>query len=284
MATLTSNGRIADLNSSFGWTPAARPADGDTLQINSGIGVMFGGSMPDTTVALDRQFDTATATYQPPPQLILVGRDTLGTVDVTTVTPDPNGGVIDILGHSTIGLLDIAGPFPGGKATVNILPGSKLTTTITAEPRSQIHTFGGTLDNEGDSQVSLAVISSQVTGKGSWSDGFGHLEFASSVGSGQSVNLSGAAGMTIDQPFDFRALVNFEPGFVEDVLLEGIHGDGFTYDGSHLTIRSGGTVVDRLRLTEAPGVAFGVTDTANGIDIVRAFAPQQNSGAIAHVA
>jgi hypothetical protein len=63
-----------------------------------------------------------------------------------------------------------------------------------------------------------------------------------------------------------------------------MHGDNFTYKNDLLSIKSGNTVVDRLHLTEAPGMAFSVSDTAAGITIANDLfnGPQQTAGVIPH--
>jgi hypothetical protein len=258
----------------------------DTVTINSGTKVMAGKHLPD--VILGRTIDPVThATIAP--TLDLVGRADIGNVTVDTVTTDGVGATINVRGHDTIGELDLRGSgFPPGEATINIKANSSLTETMQGLPRSMIHVNGGagaTLDNEGASTVSIATIAANVTGSGSWTDGYGRLEFVDGVGSGQTVAI-GAAELDIDQPSQFHGLLSLQEGWGGNgVYLHGLHGDAFSYDPNGLlTITAAGVTVGQLRVAEGAGAAFSVSDYGSGIRLGTTAGPQQLSGSIQHVA
>jgi hypothetical protein len=117
------------------------------------------------------------------------------------------------------------------------------------------------------------------------------MEFAGSVGRGQTIDLSDNAGLTIDHPDKFHASIMLENGWgpgigAPNIVLAGIQGDSWTYRNDLLTIRSGGHVVDRFRISEAAGEAFQVTGSAAGTILSGNFGSsadfsQQTSGIIA---
>jgi hypothetical protein len=294
VATLTKTADLAFTNFAYGWSPDQRPQDGDTLIANTGTVVQIAERLPNTTLDLGFSFDPTTSSYLPPPVFDMIG-GTIGSVDVTTQTPAPGGAQINIFGHATIDSLALGATFAGDKATVNLAPHSRLTATFDGGSRSQLQVNGNpgaVLDNEGDSTVSIAHIVANVAGSGTWHDGgFGHMEFAGSVSRGQTIDLSGNAGLTIDHPDNFHAGIMLENGWgpgigAPNILLAGVQGDSWTYRNDMLTIRSGGQVVDHLRISEAAGEAFQVTGSAAGTVLSgnfgsSAFFSQQASGIIA---
>ena len=205
MSTLTKTGKFAFTNFAGGWSPNITPQNSDTLIANTGFVLQIGGQLPDTTLDLGSAFDTNGAL--PPPVFDIVFGH-IGTVDVTTQTPDLAGAQINVFGSSRIDKLTLGVSFAGDRATVNIEPFSKLTTTINGGSRSVLQVNGGTgaaLDNEGSSTINFATIAANVVGSGSWSDsGFGHLSFLGRVASSQSVDLGGNAGIVHPTPRYFR--------------------------------------------------------------------------------
>jgi hypothetical protein len=289
MTTRTIVGPLAIINYAYGWDPNGNPVNGDTLDVPSGNAVMFGGSMPATTVVLG---DPSFNAQRPTPELDLLGHTRLGTVDFEA-GPSAVNATINVFGHATIGDINLGVSYPGGLLTINIAPGSTLAETITSSTtRSTVDINGGAVKNTGDSVFLSGTVAADVIGKGEWTVGGsyppGRLTFLNSVGHGQTVNMTASAGLTIGDPADFHATVNIEQGWAETplatVLLSGMHGDSFTYKNDLLSIKSGNTVVDRLHLTEAPGMAFSVSDTAAGITIANDLfnGPQQTAGVIPH--
>jgi hypothetical protein len=290
MTTRTISGPLAIVNYAYGWDPNGKPVNGDTLDVPTGTAVMLGGSMPATTVVLG---DSQPTTQALAPALDLLGHTRLGTVDFDA-GPSAVNATINVFGHAAIGDINMGVSYPGGVLTINIAPGSTLTETVTSDAsRSTLDINGGTMDNTGDSIFFRGTVAADVIGKGAWTVGAayppGRLTFLHSVSHGQTVNLAGSAGLTVGDPADFHAVVNVEQGWAETplatVLLEGLHGDSFIYKNDLLTIQSGGTVVDKLHLTEAQGMALSVTDTSAGISIINTTfsGPQQTSGVIPHM-
>ena len=292
MTTLTKIADLAFTNFAFGWSPNERPQDGDTLIANTGTVVQLGGRLPDTTLNLGFALGGTPTGYLPTPTFDMIG-GTIGTVDVTTQTPDPSGAYINVFGHATIDDLTLGATFAGDRATVNIAPFSRLTTTINGGLRSNLQVSGGSgavLDNEGHSTVNAATIAANVVGSGSWSGGIGRMEFTSSVGAGQSIDLAPSVGLTIDNDKTFHALVSIEPGWGDgnigrpDILLSGIHGDSWTYQNDMLKISNAGHTVGQLHIHDVGAEAFTVMDTAAGTSLVGNFGlpnePQQFAGTI----
>lgn len=152
--------------------------------------------------------------------------------------------------------------------------------------------YGWFLNNGSSFVNGTAVIGVPVVGTGTFTaveaHSSGRLEFASSVGGGQTVDIiAGGYGLEhgtlqIDAPHAFHAQVNL--GFGE-VILEGIRATSYSLKNDLLTLFSGGRVVDTLRFDVvsmgaiAPG-PLGVTQVGSAINIHTDF---NNAGtALAH--
>jgi hypothetical protein len=282
MTLRTATGPFSFINYGVGWDVAGTPTNGDTFVVNTGTAIMVGGRFPDSMVDLGRAFNTNTGTYLPNPNLLMFGNTDLGTIDVTTQTPDRSGAHLTVVGHATVGAIVIHGSPSGTALTGNLAPGSRLTTHFEGQPRTGINLTGGTLDNRGDSVVGAATISSNIAGHGSFEvlGFFGSLHVEGSVSAGQSVKLDGVSVLTVDHPADFHASVDISDLVPSgSINLLGIHGDAWTYNNSRLSITSGSNIVERLRLT-AGSHSFTVSDTSNGIVINPSLAPQQSSGLV----
>jgi Ca2+-binding RTX toxin-like protein len=232
------------------WSPTGIPQLGDTL-------AMAGGTMDVT------------------------GNDLAG--DTLTLT---GTDVVNVTGSTDMTLATGFDPTTGSplNATVNLQPGSDWVGTLT-QPGGGI--FGpitiqgaGTFDNEGTSNVNDAIIGTDVTGTGSFSmfggRSGGHLEFANGVSAGQTVvetgtPTSGGSHVVIDDPADFQAEIDLQ---YSDVVLLGLTADSYTFANGAVTLWSGQTVVDTIKVTavDAPSPdffppMFGVSQVIGGIDI-----------------
>jgi hypothetical protein len=210
MTTRTATGPFSLINYGVGWDVGGTPANGDTFVVNTGTAIMVGGRFPGSTVDLGREFDTNTGTYLPNPNLVLFGNTDLGTIDVTTQTPDRSGAHLAVVGHATVGAIVVHGSPGGTELTGTLAPGSRLTTHFEGQPRTSINLTGGTLDNEGSSVVGAATISSNIHGHGSFEvlGFFGSMHIEGSVSAGQSFKLDGVSNLTVDHPADFHATVD----------------------------------------------------------------------------
>jgi hypothetical protein len=212
----------------------------------------------------------------------------------------PNGATVNVHGAAVIESIVYGSAFPTSPLTINIGSHSRLTETIHAGSRTNVEFVGinhsSLLINDGPSFISSAMVDVDVGGHGSW-DVSGlpgtKAEFTQKVGHGQTISLSGGADLIVDQLKEFKALVNIEEGWTGaappfGILLEGIHGDAFTYRDDVLRITSGHRTEGVLRLHEVGGERFSVTDTAAGIVIGGSGGsvaePQASSGIIPHVA
>ncbi len=289
MTTRTEVDGFSTINYAFGWDVGGTPQNGDTFVVPTGTAIMVGGNFDRSEVDLTRQFNASTQSYAPNPELYLVGNTKLGKIDVSTLTPDQSGAHLNVIGHATVGETYLENIYPWANLTVKLSPGSVLKTHFVGHVRVNSVTVNGgnwsALINDGDSTVQSAVISANVLGHGSWTPGsyFGGITFAAGVGAGQTVDMSGASTLTIDHPDMFKAAVNLETGWVSDIMLESVHGDAWTYKNDMLKISEAGHVVDKLRLTEASGSAFTVTDTTAGTRISASVLPQESAGVILHV-
>jgi|SRR5208283_3526726 len=123
-----------------------------------------------------------------------------------------------------------------------------------------------------DSDILGARVAVPVLGKGSIGVN-GHasrLEFASSVGASQSVDVSGApetSVLTIDHPHEYHASTSI--GYGAEIDLVGLaHADSYTFKNDMLAIYSGNHVIYGMRLQDGylPGV-FAVAQTPSGVNI-----------------
>jgi hypothetical protein len=282
MTTRTATGPFSLINYGVGWDVGGTPANGDTFVVNTGTAIMVGGRFPDSTVDLGREFDTNTGTYLPNPNLALFGNTDLGTIDVTTQTPDPSGAHLAVIGHATVGAIVVHGSPSGTELTGTFAPGSRLTTHFEGQSRTSINLTGGTLDNEGSSVVGAATISSNIFGHGSFEvlGFFGSMHVEGSVSAGQSFKMDGLSTLTVDHPVDFHAAVDISDLVPSGAInLLGIHGDAWTYHNNLLNITAGGSVVEKLKLA-AGSHSFTVSNNTDGIIINPSLAPPQGSGLV----
>jgi hypothetical protein len=202
-----------------------------------------------------------------------------------------DSAAINISGNDNLMLNDT-----GSDVTVNLGSDAKLSGTFNMGPFhgetfGNLTVNGGTgsaFKNHGISVVvntEQATINADVIGKGSFvvanQGGFlpgessrAKMEFGASVGSNQSVTDSGL--IIIDKPDQFSAKVTFLTSqatpllpFPAEIDLIGLAtADSYTYRNDMLSIYSGKSVIDRLRLTDDTPYGFAVEKTAGSVNIV----------------
>jgi hypothetical protein len=162
--------------------------------------------------------------------------------------------------------VDVAGVQPlaitggwGDSADINLAAHSEWVGGIFLEPQLGVTVQGpGVWDNTGSTVHGPAVIKSPVIGTGNFAIVGAHtrdarLEFARSVGAGQSVSVSGYALyggehgiLQVDNPATFHAAVQL--GFGE-VILEGLHATRYSLTNDLLSMFNNGRLVDTLRFS-----------------------------------
>ena len=149
---------------------------------------------------------------------------------------------------------------------------------------------GSRFVNNGLSQLrgSSAVFDTDMKGKGAFSvstaqSSGGNLEFGGAVSSGQTIDVSGDPGrvlashVRVDQPGAFQGAVNLN--IFGELDLQGLaNADSYTSQNDMLSIYSGGTVLDTVRLTAPPAPFPGnfdlaVYQTPTGVAVDRGYVP-----------
>jgi hypothetical protein len=276
------------------WSPTGIPQPGDTLQLTSGSTPLMmnvsGNDLAGDT--LDIPFDSAPLTMNMSHKAaadvnVSIGADG-GTYNLTqrstlnTTVTGSSSQVVNVSGSdrfSTTGDEDML--------KVNVASGSIWTGTFSLEGDSQLTASGGSHSvfiNDGASELSFlasAVLDLRVLGKGSFSlaDTHGFLTFGSSVGAGQSVSIPGdpLSEVVIDQPNKFHGTITLGDGSSvggETIDLMGLAtADSYSFKNDMLSIFSGNTVIDKLRLTDATPYGFAVEKESGSVNIVAYSSP-----------
>jgi len=127
--------------------------------------------------------------------------------------------------------------------------------------------------NDGASGFGTAaggVFNMPVAGTGSIGGYESRIEFASSVGAGQTIEDEGGEGtamIVIDKPYEFHGLVQLYD-FSELDLVGLAHADSYTLKNDMLKLYSGNRVIYDMRLDAVPyGGVFAVAQTPAGVSI-----------------
>jgi hypothetical protein len=303
------------------WSPASAPQSGDSLEVGGAAGspalglytmnvegtdlagdTLQTGSHGTLTANLSHHavatpavsFGDATFNLKQASSLSLSISHATATVSVagkSSLDLDPAYGQINV---SVSGTDRISmSPNEGGPAgvTFTLASGARLVGTLdTPESGVTIHgPAGSTFDNDGASTINAvgSVIGVDVTGAGSFTvpvqnfdfSGF-NLEFLAAVGANQSVSDGGE--ILIAKATEFRAAMTLTSAH-SIVDLQGIaSADSYSFANDLLSIYSGNSVIDRMRLTDQTPYGFDVTKTAAGdVNIVALNTPGQTvSGAL----
>ncbi|HJS84315.1 MAG TPA: hypothetical protein VJ779_02525 [Acetobacteraceae bacterium] len=189
--------------------------------------------------------------------------------------------------------LSVRTEFPSGLSlTVNLADHARLTGgfTMTFGSATLNGGAGSRFVNDGTSHFggSSAIFDTDVRGTGTFDvstaqSSAGNLEFGGSVSRGQTIDVRGDPGrgiashIRIDQPDAFQGTANLN--LFGEVDLQGLaNADSYTFQNDMLSIYSGDTVVDTVRLTLPPppiGQNFdlAVYQTATGVAIDRGAVP-----------
>jgi hypothetical protein len=270
------------------WSPTGVPQPGDTLQQMSGqtpltMNVsgndlagdtldLVGSSAPFTMNMSDKA--VADVSVSEP-----IGGDTYNltqqsTLNSTVLIDTPQ--VINISGSdhfstSSSGL---------GMLSVNVASSSTWTGSFSLVD-STLTASGGSNSvfiNDGSSELfdySYTVLNLPVLGDGSFSLVFhGFLTFGSSVGVNQSVSIAAdpQSYVVIDHPKEFLGSITLGAGpgvGDESIDLMGLaKADSYTFKNDMLSIFSGNTVIDKLRLTDDTPYGFAVEKETGSVNIV----------------
>jgi hypothetical protein len=171
--------------------------------------------------------------------------------------------------------------------TINLAGNGTLNLDFTSGTGSAIVVSGhGTVNADGGDNIdpgSAVTINAPVTGTGNFRltgslevSGHATLALNDSVAAGISVNIGGPAGtipsinpgtLLLNEPMKFLGSVDFGAGVGGgEIDLAGLgNADSYSYDGSLLTLFSGATAIDTLRLTDLTPNGFVVEPpTATG--------------------
>jgi hypothetical protein len=159
-----------------------------------------------------------------------------------------------------------------GSANVTLQPGARWSGTVNTA-RGGFGVSGGpdsVFNNDGDSNIgqSFATIHADVAGKGNIAvRAFAHLEFASSVGPNQTVSLD-SAGVQIDQPNLFEATATLITASTRIDLIGLAEADSYTFKNDLLSIFSGKSIIDTLRLHDSTPNGFVVQKDLDSVNIL----------------
>lgn len=226
------------------WSPTGIPQLGDTL-------TMAGGTMDVT--GDDLAGDT----------LAMTGTDVINVTGSTAMALETSGSL---------------------NATVNLAAGSVWSDGISglAIVFGPVTVQGeGVFNNLGPSIIGAsATINVDVSGAGSFQMGADHniaqMEFGKGVSAGQTIvetgsPISGHSQVRVDDPADFQAAISLS---YSEVVLLGLTADSYTFANGVVTLWSGQTVVDTVKVTtvDAPSAdffpaLFGVSQVIGGINI-----------------
>jgi hypothetical protein len=169
---------------------------------------------------------------------------------------------VNVSGNDRISMVPSGG---AGGATINLNPGASLTGTLASDV--QVHgAAGSTFVNSGNSVFSIpSVLDTDVSGIGTMTVGASpvpNLEFTKSVGAQQSV-LDGGV-VKIDRPDQFSASISLTSASSAIDLMSLAAADSYTYQNDMLSIWSGNTVIDKLRLHDNTPHGFVVEAPTTG--------------------
>jgi hypothetical protein len=297
------------------WSPAGKPARGDTLVIGPGttsdpnIAVVHGHPLNDVTVLLD---DGPGAVGSPDVPALSLVNTSIGarTLIENQIESSPGLGAADtedVRIHGTVRNHGTIGENPGALIgnTFNIELGHAATLvnagtgTISGTTLSDLTIDGGKdarLVNNGTitGQGTTLDIGVDVTGKGSFVvSGGGNpgshtavpstLAFQAAVGAGLTIDVNDTT-LVLDQPMRFLATI--DDGSVtppsafatnSDILLKGESATGFCFQNDTLTVRNGQQTLAQLHFTSGLTAGdFSLADTSEGAQITVA-APAQMS-------
>ena len=252
---------------------------GDPLSIervNATVNVTRGAAMSAQVLLSDATFNLSARSNLG----LQVAYDTLSALVPTQTT-------VNISGSDT---MNLQSSMP---VTVNVAPGSTWVGSFTLAgsglPGRLASSGGNHADfvSNGASVIgpfAAAVLALPVSGSGSFGVN-GRLEFTSSVGPSQSVQLIGYAGQSngllqVDDPKAFRGSVTLAPGLPSDIkqidLMGLAQADSFSYTNDLLNIWSGNTIIDTLRLTDRTQYGFAVVKTSGSVNVVTLASSGQN--------
>jgi len=263
------------------WSPSGVPVPGDALSMLSGTMNVRDNNLAGNTLGVGAGQTQSTVTLN-------LSRHAGVSLDIAQFSDDQV--TVNATGSDT---LNVNTEFPSTLAmTVNLADNAKLTGAFTM-------TFGGvTLDggtgsrfvNNGLSHFggSDAVLDTDVRGNGTFdvstAQSFaGNLEFGGAVSHGQTIDVRGDPGrdlpshIRVDQPDAFHGLVNLN--IFGELDLQGLaNADSYTFQNDMLSIYSGDTVLDTVRLTAPPSPIPGnfdlaVYQTPTGVAVDRGAVP-----------
>jgi hypothetical protein len=165
-------------------------------------------------------------------------------------------------------------------AIINLAGGARWSGTFNGAGVTVNGGAGSTFNNDGESSAggaAGAIINADVVGKGSFSttSDLGlptSLEFVQSVGSNQSIQDSGF--LQIDQPNEFKASVTLTPAPSgsfppPEIDLVGLaNASSYSYKNDMLSIFSGKSIIDTLRLSDQTKFGFDVVQASGSVNIV----------------
>ena len=265
------------------WSPGGVPVPGDTLSMLSGTMNVRDNNLAGDTLGIGAAQTSATMTLN-------LSRHAGVSLDIAQFSDDQV--TVNATGSDT---LNVNTEFPSGlDMTVNLADHAKLTGAFTMT-FGAVTLNGGTgsrFVNNGLSQFvgSHAVFDTDVRGKGAFNVSTaqaqaGTLEFGGAVSPGQTISASGDPGrdlashIRVDQPQAFQGAVNLN--IFGELDLQGLaNADSYTFQNDMLSIYSGDTVLDTVRLTAPPPPAnvsgnfdLAVYQTPTGVAVDRGFVP-----------
>jgi hypothetical protein len=287
------------------WSPTGVPRPGDTLTMAAGTMNIAGDDLAGTTLRLslggpfpylgpitlnltrdavlnellDPYGSGASVTFNLSDSTLNLVADA---VYSGSINPTVNLKGVDTFHYS-------AGAGSGG--FVNLLPNSMWRGDIYVHALGN-HDYGGNVIVAGGPHSSFAnqtseidfshtTIRADVIGIGSFGMGLkgsyaGHpatLEFSGAVGSGQTVTMSdpahnGNSGLLLqlDKPTTFQGSVTLVQGTIDLIGLA--TADSYTFKNDMLSIFSGKSIIDTLRLHDATPYGFAVEKTATSVSVV----------------
>ena len=305
-ATLEWIGGKHDFFAAASWTPAGKPARGDTLIIGPGtssapnIAVVRGHPLDGVTVLLD---DGPGVVGSPDIPTLSLVNTSIGarTLIENQIESSPALGASDtedvqihgtVRNHGTIA--ENPGALIGNTLTIELGHGATLVNapsgTISGTTISDLTIEGGKdarLVNDGTitGQGTTVDIGVAVTGKGSFvMSGGGNpgshtavpaaLEFQAPVGAGLTIDVNDTT-LVLDKPMTFLATiddssVSLPSAFAtnSDVVLKNESATGFCFQNDMLTVRNGQQTLAQLHFTSGLTAGdFSLTNTSEGAQI-----------------
>ncbi len=278
-------------SSGANWTPGGAPAPGDTLDVPSGVPILFNQTFGSASVASSIGLTSTDASQ---PSKLVAWNTTLTNVTINN-TPFYSGPVGQWPANYTTprhGVLLVGGTTTNDGGTITseryvitgqpiydnsldivVAPQSTLinkgsinagledTTTVSGYGGSALENDGRILANGGK-----VTISTDLTGTGSveasgGSRSPGSLELGAAVDAGQTINLT-FGSLQIDQPASFLGQVALGRG---GVVLEGLQAQSWDLSGNAMEFfDAAGAVIDTLRLaTPTDPATLNVYATSN---------------------